>query len=151
MGAWLAILVISLGLAATIGGTPHDDYNVKGSPSQAGTDFLAERFPERAGAEARVVVHHDSRVDAADFTADLTALGTRLSALEGVSEVTPPELSADGDTALLSVSYEIPVTDFEGSAGVDALRSATAPLERAGYQVDLGGQVPENVSAPDGT
>src|SRR4029453_12714052 len=83
MGAWLAILVISLGLAATIGGTPHDDYNVKGSPSQAGTDFLAERFPERAGADARVVVHHDSRVDAADFTADLTALGTRLPALEG--------------------------------------------------------------------
>jgi putative drug exporter of the RND superfamily len=108
IGAWLLLLVVATGLATTIGGTPHDDYNVKGSPSQAGTDFLADRFPERSGADARVVVHRDGPVDAPD----LTALSTRLAALEGVSEVAPPQLSADGDTALVAVQYDIPVTDF---------------------------------------
>jgi RND superfamily putative drug exporter len=83
--------------------------------------------------------------------ADLTTLSGRLAELDGVSGVGQPQLSADGDTALLAVQYDIPVTDFEGSEGVDALRSATAPLEEAGYQVDLGGQVPENISAPSGT
>ena len=38
----------------------------------------------------------------------------------------PPRLSADGDTALLTVRYDVPVTDFTGSEAVDALRTATA-------------------------
>ena len=108
---------------------------------------LAGLARDAVRADARVVVHRDGPVDAAQ----LTALTDRLAKLDGVSEVAPPQVSADGDTALVSVQYDIPVTDFEGSAGVDGLRSATAPLERAGYQVDLGGQVPENISAPSGT
>jgi RND superfamily putative drug exporter len=146
IGAWLVLLAAAIGLAATVGGSPHDDYNVKGSPSQAGTDFLTENFPEHAGTDARVVVHRDRPLDAAD----LTALTQRLGTLHGVSHVDAPRLSADGDTALVGVQYDIPVTDFEGTEGVDALRSATAPLERAGYTVDLGGQIPENIGEPSG-
>jgi len=49
------------------------------------------------------------------------------------------------------VRYSVPVTDFEGSEGVDALNEAAAPARAAGLQVALGGQLAENFSAPSGT
>ncbi|WP_405010708.1 MMPL family transporter [Kitasatospora sp. NBC_01539] len=146
--AWALLLAVALGLAAAFGGTPRDDYRVPGTRSTAGSDLLTARFPEMSGASARVVVHdrHGAPVPAAE----LDALHTRLAALPGVSAVAPPVLSARGDTALLAVSYSVPVTDFRGSEGLDALRTAGSPAEGAGLQVEYGGQLPENFTAPDG-
>jgi len=149
LGAWLVILLAVGGLAGAFGGEPRDNYRIAGAPSQAGLDFLAERFPEMSGTQARVVVHErDGRpLD----PAQLHGLRTRLGALRGVSMVEPPRLSADGDTALIEVRYDIKVTDFSGSEGIDALRTAAKPTERAGLQVEIGGELPEDRTRPDGT
>ncbi|WP_238010376.1 MMPL family transporter [Dactylosporangium sp. AC04546] len=147
IGAWLIALVAFIALSMSFGGTPHDDYNVPGTESQAGTEFLREHFPQMSGADARVVVHSGSRLD----PAALETLRTRLGEMPGAGVVSPPRLSEDGDTALISVQYDIPVTDFTGTEGVDALRTAAQPLRDAGVQVEFGGQVAENISAPSGT
>ena len=47
--------------------------------------------------------------------------------------------------------YSVPVHDFEGSEGVDALKTAVADLQQTGVQVELGGEVPENFAPPSGT
>ena len=47
--------------------------------------------------------------------------------------------------------YGVPVTEFDGSEGVDALWSAAAELQQTGVQVALGGEVPENFAPPSGT
>ncbi len=146
---WLAILALALGLSTMFGGSPHDDYRIPGSPSQAGADLLAERFPDRAGADARVVVH--DRSDRPIDEAALAALRSRLATVPHLSVVSPARLSPEDDTALIDVNYDVPVTELNGSEGVDALRAATIPTERAGLQVELGGQLPENLSAPNGT
>lgn len=143
---WVALLAVTLGIAGTFGGTMQDDYHVDGLESTAGSDLLADRFPELSGTDARVVVHDDRPLDAAA----LTELSDRLRVMDGVGTVSPPRLSPDGDTAMLSVQYRIPVTDFEGSEGVDALQAAAEPLVREGLQVEFGGQVPENISKPGG-
>jgi RND superfamily putative drug exporter len=147
--AWVLLLVLAQGLAAGFGAAPQDDYRVDGSPSQLGADLLAERFGELSGADARVVVHDRDSGRIPEST--LTALGMQLAGVEHVSQVSPPRISADGDTALITVQYDVPVTEFTGSDGVDALRAATAGTERAGLQVELGGQLPENFTAPSGT
>ncbi|GAA1125497.1 MMPL family transporter [Kitasatospora arboriphila] len=145
---WVLLLGLALGLAAAFGGTPHDDYRVPGTRSTAGADLLKERFPEMSGANARVVVH-DRR--GGPVPADrLAALRDGLAALPKVSSVAQPVLSARGDTALITVDYSVPVTDFKGSAGLDALREAAKPTERSGLQVEFGGQLPENFTAPNG-
>jgi len=149
IAAWLVLIAVALGLSAAFGGDPRDDYRVPGTRSTAGTDFLAARFPELSGASARVVVH--DRAGNPLPPAVLEQLRTRLAAVHGASTVAPPALSAKGDTALLAVSYRIPVTDFEGSAGLDALREAARPAQDTGLQVEFGGQVPEHFAAPDGT
>ncbi|WP_082801528.1 MMPL family transporter [Herbidospora cretacea] len=146
LAAWLVALVAATGLSLAAGGTPHDDYDVPGIPSQAGKDFLAEHLPDLAGAGARVVVHGERPVPP-----DLLAtLDERLAAMPHVSHVAPARVSADGDTALIEVGYRVPVTDFSGSEGVDALTEATAPARAAGLTVAFGGEMPENVSAPSG-
>ena len=146
---WLLLLAAVFALAATVGGTPHDDYRVPGTPSQAGSDLLAERFPELSGATARVVVHdrHGGRVP----DEVLGALAGRLATLRGTPTVAPPVLSKTGDTALIGLTYRIPVTAFEGSEGLDALREAAKPVEQGGLQVEFGGQLPENFAAPSGS
>ncbi|HTJ34533.1 MAG TPA: MMPL family transporter [Dactylosporangium sp.] len=147
IGAWLIALVAFTALSAGFGGAPHDDYNIPGTQSQAGTEFLRANFPQMSGADARVVVHSGRALD----PAALEALRGRLARMPGAGVVAQPRLSADGDTALIGVQYDIPVTDFHGTEGMDALRAAAEPLQRDGVQVELGGQVAENISAPSGT
>ncbi|MFE4603846.1 MMPL family transporter [Kitasatospora indigofera] len=147
--AWLLLLAAAIALAFTVGGTPRDSYRVPGTPSQAGSDLLAERFPEMSGAGARVVVH--DRAGARVPDAVLEELSGRLAGLRGTPIVAPPVFSPSGDTALITLNYRIPVTSFEGAEGLDALRAAAEPVERGGLQVEFGGQLPENFSAPSGT
>ncbi|MFI5958583.1 MMPL family transporter [Cryptosporangium sp. NPDC051539] len=145
IAAWLIVLVATLTIADLAGGTPHDNYNVDGTSSQRGTELLRNEFPAVSGADARVVVHGD-RLD----PTLLTTLRQRLRAVDGVGTVSPPRLSGDGDTALFSLTYTIPVTDFEGTEGLDALEAAAAPAADAGLQVEYGGQVAENVRTISG-
>jgi RND superfamily putative drug exporter len=65
-----------------------------------------------------------------------------------VITVAPAQLSADGDTALISVSYDVPVTDPDLMGNLEPLEEAVAVTRAAGLQVELGGEVPENASAP---
>jgi RND superfamily putative drug exporter len=149
LSAWLVALVALTALSALFGGTPHDDHNIPDTESQAGTEFLRARFPTLSGTNARVVVHgaDGARLD----PAALEALRVRLDAMPHASHVAVPRLSGDGDTALISVDYDIPVTDFAGNDGVDALHAAAGPTRDAGLRVEFGGQVPENISAVSGT
>ncbi|QXJ25076.1 MMPL family transporter [Actinomadura graeca] len=147
VAVWLVLVGAMAGLAGVAGGALHDDYTLSGSGSQKATDLLEERFPALSGADARVVVHARSgRVD----QAALAAASAKLSRLPNVSAVDPPRPSRDGSTALMTVRYSVPVTDLAPKPTLDLLRDATANLGEAGYQVEFGGQVPENVTAPGG-
>ncbi|MFD0686618.1 MMPL family transporter [Actinomadura fibrosa] len=145
--AWLVIVGAVAGLAGVAGGSLHDDYTLAGTGSQKATDLLRERFPAMAGADARVVVH--ARSGTVD-QAKLGAAAAELRRLPQVSAVEPAPPGRDGVTALITVQYGVPVTDLEPGPTLDELRGATGNLKAAGYQVEFGGQVPENVTAPGG-
>jgi putative drug exporter of the RND superfamily len=147
LSSWLLATVIVLSCAGSLGGALSDDYTIPGSDSQRAHDLLRVHFPQMAGADARVVVHaRDGRVAASD----LDAAADSLARMDSVGVVSAPVLSADGATGLLGVSYDVPVTDFVGDEAIVALQDATESLNAHGYQVAFGGQVPENVQAPDG-
>ncbi len=66
ISVWAVAIMVVMGLAGTVGGALNDDYTIPGRDSQQAYDLLSERFPEMAGADARVVVHADEgRVDQA--------------------------------------------------------------------------------------
>ena len=147
IGLWLAATAVVIGLASAVGGVLSDTFTIPGTSSQRATDLLRERFPAMSGADARVVAHVQRG------TVDQARLGetaASLRELPGVSTVSPPVVSEDGRTAVIPVQYDVPVTDFAGTEGLDALEAAAEPLRQAGHQVEFGGQVPENVGAPSG-
>ncbi|MFK0191187.1 MMPL family transporter [Kitasatospora sp. NPDC090308] len=148
VAAWVLLIGAIFGLAQAFGGEPRDDYRVPGTRSTAGMDLLNARFPESSGTSARVVVH--DREGKALPAAALVGLRERLAGLPHALSVSEPIPSAAGDTALLTVGYDVKTTAFKGAEGLDALRAAARPTTDAGYQVEFGGELPENFTAPDG-
>ncbi|MGY1773089.1 MMPL family transporter [Blastococcus sp. SYSU D00813] len=149
LAAWLVVVAVALGLTATAGGTPQDDWDVPGSASQAGTDLLRAEFPEAAGAVDRVVVH-DRDGDPVD-PGEVADLAGRLADLPHVLAVSPPRVSDDGATVLLEVRYDVPVTDQAIFGDTGPLEEAAAPTVDAGLQVAFGGEVPDSAGlAPGG-
>lgn len=147
IAVWVVLVAAMAGLAGVAGGALHDNYTLAGTGSQRATDLLEERFPALSGADARVVVH--AKAGAVD-RAKLDAASAELRGLPHVSAVDPAQVGKGGATALVTVRYSVPVTDLEPGETLDLLRSATQNLDAAGYQVEFGGQVPENVTAPGG-
>lgn len=146
LSAWVVLVLVVVGLAATFGGTPQDDYNVPGARSQVGIDQLRAHLPGAGNTAARVVVHDRTGGRPADSA--LGELTTRLQAMPHVVQVFPAQRSADGDTAVINVSYDAPVTDPDLMANLDPLEAAVAPLRATGLQVELGGELPESAAAP---
>jgi RND superfamily putative drug exporter len=142
ISAWLVVVVAAFALAGSFGGTTHDDYNVPDARAQAGVEQLRAHVPDGGGATAQVVVH--DRDGAPLSASDLDGLVQRLGALDHVSSVSEPRLSADSDTALVTIGYDVPVTDPDlvGAHGYDPLEGAIEPLRDAGLQAELGGELP---------
>ncbi|HEY7717590.1 MAG TPA: MMPL family transporter, partial [Pedococcus sp.] len=146
LAAWLLATAAVLGLAAAFGGTPQDDYDVPGARAQVGVEMLRDHVPGAGNAYARVVVH-DQRGGTPSAPV-LDDLRTRLRAMPHVADVAPARLSADRDTAVVAVSYAVPVTHPDLMGHLEPLEEATAPVRDAGLQVELGGEVPEQAAAP---
>jgi RND superfamily putative drug exporter len=144
--AWLVAALAVLTLAGSFGEDPQDDYNVPDARAQVGLDQLREHFPEAGYASAQVVVH-DRDGGALDSTA-LAGLHERLLDLPHVATVSAPRTSADSDTALIEVRYDVPVTDPDLMGNLDPLEDAVEPARDSGLQVELGGEVPNSAAAP---
>jgi putative drug exporter of the RND superfamily len=144
--AWLGVVVAVTALAATFGGQTHDDYNVPDAPAQAGVETLRAHLPQAGFASAQVVVH-DGSGNALD-SRDIATLTEHLQAMPHVLTVSPPQLSADGDTALLNVGYGVEVTDSDLMGNLEPLEKAIAPTRADGLQVELSGDVPASAATP---
>ncbi len=139
---WLVLAVAVFGVAGAVGGQTQEDWDVPAAPAQQGLDLLREHLPASGNTSAQVVVHDDDPL--AD--SELTALTDRLAGLDHVLTVTPPRMSADGDTALITVQYDVPVTHRDLYGHAEPLEQAIEPTQEAGAQVVLGGELPSTAS-----
>src|SRR5262245_4939165 len=108
LGGWVLAAAIVFGLAGAFGGTPVDNWDVPGAPAQKGVHTLPAHIPGAGNASAQVVVHGADRREPS--AAQLDALTAELLAMDHAVTVTPPRISDDGDTAMLVVGYDEPVT-----------------------------------------
>ncbi|HEX3221740.1 MAG TPA: MMPL family transporter [Nocardioides sp.] len=145
LALWALAATVVFGLASVAGGTPHDDWDVPDARAQHGIELLRAHVPGAGNASAQVVVHDGSGPldDAA-----VTAVSDRLAAMDHVATVSQPRMSVGGDTALLTVSYDVPVTDPDLMGHLEPLDHAVQPTRDAGLQVELGGDLPDTAAAP---
>ena len=146
LGAWSLVATLVFVLAGAFGGTPQENWNVPGARAQLGVDLLRAHTPGAGNAAARVVVH--DRDGSPVPAGELDALTERLAAVDHVVAVSPPQMSADGDTALLTLQYDVEVTDPAVYQKMGPLERAIAPTQADGLQVELGGELPETAAAP---
>ncbi|MDX6359969.1 MAG: hypothetical protein QOH37_3023 [Nocardioidaceae bacterium] len=144
LGLWALAGILIFGLASAVGGAPQDDWNVPDARAQHGIDLLQQHVPAAGSASALVVAHDDQQLP----STTLTGLADDLAAMDHVAAVSEPRISADHDTALFTVSYDVPVTDPDLMGNLTPLEHAVQPTREAGVQVELGGVVPDNAAAP---
>ena len=140
IAVWIAVLVAVGFTAGSWGGSPQDNWNVPGAQAQKGVEELRAHLPAAGGATAQVVVHDRAghRLDAAV----LADTGVRLGRMAHALPLDAPRISADGDTALFTVRYDVPTTDPDIYATLGPLEKATADATDAGYRVEFGGELP---------
>jgi len=146
LALWLLAATAVFGLGSAVGGTPHDDWDVPGAPAQHGIELLRAHVPGAGNAAAQVVVH-DPQGDRL-AAATLQRLDRSLRGMDHAADVSRPLLSADGDTALVTVSYDVPVTDPDLMGDLEPLDHAVAATRADGLQVELGGDLPDTAAAP---
>jgi RND superfamily putative drug exporter len=144
LGLWVLAAALVFGLASAAGGKTHDDWDVPNARAQAGIELLRQHVPGAGNASANVVVHDCQPLQG---TA-LSSLTQRLEAIDHVTTVSEPRMSAEGDTALITVSYDVPVTDPDLMGHLEPLEHAIEPTQDAGVQVELGGDLPDTAAAP---
>ena len=129
ISAWVLLVATAAALASSFGAPLRDDWDVPGARAQQGIDLLREHGVG-GYASARVVVH-DREGDAlpADGArrADQPAPGPRA---RGRGQAGP--LSADRDTAVLTVQYAEPITHPDLMGNIKPLEGAIAGTIDAG-------------------
>jgi RND superfamily putative drug exporter len=143
--AWVATLMLAVGLTAAFGGEFTADYSAPGSDSSQAQDLLESRFPSQAGDTVDVVVRADAGVEDPAVRSDVQALLADLSAVRHVETVedpyaTPGAVSADGRTLSAQIRLDVvnPVDmPVPASERMIALAEDAA---RPGLDVALGGQ-----------
>ena len=125
IGAWLALVVIAVGLAATV-----STNDVKDADYRVGESGRAEAAIERAGldhppAESVLVRARSGRLDSADGQAAAAELADRMRTAPGVAGVGDVVRSADG-TALL-----VPVELTSDEVDAAPLLAVTAAVQDA--------------------
>ena len=144
--AWVLIAGVVIGLGSAFGGEPQDDYDVPDARAQVGIDQLRAHLPAAGYASAQVVVHDPD--GGTPPRVALTTLTDRLGSMPHVDTVAEPRFSEDGDTVLIDVAYDVPVTDLDLMGNLEPLETAVAPIRDTGLQVELGGEVPGTAAAP---
>jgi RND superfamily putative drug exporter len=137
IATWV-LLVVAVGAAATTwGGALRDNWDVPGARAQHGLEQVRDHFPASGGSSAQVVLHDDRPLD----RATVAAVTKSLEDVDHVLGVTS-RLSADRDTALLYLRYDVPTTDNAIMGKLGPLEKATKQAVAAGYQVEFGGELP---------
>jgi putative drug exporter of the RND superfamily len=143
--AWLAALMLAVGLSAAFAGEFTADYSAPNSDSRAALNLLEERFPAQSGDTIQVVVHAEDGVAAPATRDKVTGLLATLAEqphVAGASDpyAVPGNISPDGRTLIAELRLDVtnpvdmPLTDARQI--IDTAQTA----ERPGFEVSLGGQ-----------
>lgn len=144
VAVWLVALLAVGGLAAAFSGKTTDEFRVPGTEAQTTIDRISDRLPEYANASAQVVfaAPEGESLTTPERREAVSAAAAAIGKADGVAQVVEPfsaqAVSEDGRIALTQVVFDTRLHDL-GDGPRDAVREATESAEKAGVQVEFGG------------
>ena len=142
---WLAIVVVLIGLVATIGGSLRDEFEIPGSDTQRATDLIEAEFADEQGGVLNVVfaAPEGERLDTAERKAAIDEALANLKTSEfkpteekaGLTSVGDPfseqTFAENGRIAYAEAQFDRVIYDEDRESVVavqDAVREAVAPV-----------------------
>ena len=151
---WVGIIVVLIGLVATVGGSLRDEFEIPGSDTQRATDLIESKFASEQGAVLNIVfaAPEGQRLDTPERKAAIekaialiqTAPYTPTADKAGIESAgdpfSPDTFSDDGRIAYSEAQFDQTIEDKDRDAVVaveDAVREAVAPV---GVTVEYNGE-----------
>ncbi|HEY5196359.1 MAG TPA: MMPL family transporter [Solirubrobacteraceae bacterium] len=148
--AWVAVAIVTTGLAGAIGRRYATNFSLPGTESQRALDLLRQDFHAESG-DVDTIVFHVSRgtVDSPAVRSAIAPLLARAAGLPHVTGVISPyspigavQVSRDRTTGFATINFDKPANLLPNSAGAPLL-SAVKAVHVPGLEVAAGGQVVE--------
>ncbi|HET9938390.1 MAG TPA: MMPL family transporter [Gaiella sp.] len=142
---WLAIVIVLIGLVATVGGSLRDEFEIPGSDTQRATDLIESEFADEQGGVLNLVfaAPEGQRLDTAERKAAIEEAMAELRTSEfqpteeraGLTSVGDPfseqTFSESGRIAYAEAQFDRVIYDEDRESVVavqDAVREAVAPV-----------------------
>ncbi len=151
---WIGIVVVLIGLVATVGGSLRDEFEIPGSDTQRATDLLESEFASEQGGVLNVVfaAPEGERLDTPARKAAIEDAVARLESDEfaptddkaGLTSVGDPfdeaTFSDDGRIAYTEAQFDQTIEDKDREAVVAVQESVRETVEPAGVTVEYNGE-----------
>ena len=148
LGAWVALVVLLLGIAHFAGGAFRTEFKLPGSESQQALNILKQKgFSTRAGVESQIVFRSDNGVGDPAVRQAMEALFARIQQnVQGASIVSPydaqgaRQIAPDGKTAYAQLNLSD--RTFEQYKPIASqIKEYRNEVKLSGLQVELGGDL----------
>jgi putative drug exporter of the RND superfamily len=150
--AWIAALVVLIGLGSSLAGEYNADYDTPGSESKAAGDITEQEFEGYSGQEIYVVWKDEAGATSPAAQERVDAFLAEAKQVDNVAEETPIRVSEDGTIATTTLPLTVPGWDVEKEDG-EALIAAAEEHSGDGLEIRLGGDpiyVAQEAGSPEG-
>jgi putative drug exporter of the RND superfamily len=136
--AWVAALVVTIGLGSALAGEYNADYDTPGSESEAAGELTEREFRGYSGQEIYVVWKDEAGADTPAARERVDAFLAEAERIDHVAEHTPIRVSEDGTIATTTLPLTVPGWDVPKEDG-ERLIAAAEDNSGDGLEIRLGG------------
>ncbi len=156
LAVWILTAVALIAVSHRLSDNTSDNLKLPGTDSQRSTDALDHSFPAQANGSSPIVLHVKSgKLTDSKYSSAVNEAASDVAKAPHVASVVNPltsqgssALSKDKATGYLSVTTTVSAGQLAVADAQDIIDAASKPAEKAGIEVQTGGQLGQKVSKP---
>ena len=153
---WILTAVALVAVSHRVSDNTSDNLKLPGTDSQRATDALNHSFPAQANGSSPIVLHVKSgKLTDSNYSSAVNEAAADVAKAPHVASVVNPltsqgatALSKDKATGYLSVTTTVSAGQLSVGDAQQIIDAASKPAEKAGIEVQTGGQLGQKVSKP---
>jgi putative drug exporter of the RND superfamily len=150
--AWIAAMVLIIGVGSALKGENKADYNTPGSDSKAASDITEQRFGGYSAQEVYVTWKHPAGAQSPAVQQRMNAFFAQAEKVQNIAGHTPIRYSQNGQIGTTTLPLTVPGWDVTKDQGTKLIDAAQAN-DGNGLEIKLGGDPinrAEEQSSPEG-
>ena len=136
--AWIAAMVVIIGLGSALAGEYNADYDTPGSESEAASELTEREFDGYSGQEVYVVWRDPDGARSPEAREGVGAFLEEAKQVDNIAEETPIRVSEDGTIGTTTLPLTVPGWEVEKEDG-ETLVAAAEEHSGGGLEIRLGG------------